>query len=341
MKIEKKLITVIPSYNPDKGLVKTIKELSDHECILKIVVVDDGSESKEVFEQIDLIPKIKILRHSINRGKGRALKTAFKYLDNLTEEFVLVTADADGQHLLKDIVAVYKAVEHEKSFVLGVREFAGEVPLRSLFGNSITKLVFLITTGKSLIDTQTGLRGFSKDLIKKLLIIEGNKYEYETNMLIKFLHSGINPVQIKIDTVYIQNNKSSHFRPIFDSMLIYLVFLRYSSISFISFVIDVTLFAILSSAGVNVYMSTYLSRFCSSSINFYANKNITFKSNEQLLKLIFKYILSAFTVATMSSWFVIKINYITDIDLVKSKIIADMFLFLLTFYISKKWIFKN
>ena len=91
------------------------------------------------------------------------------------------------------------------------------MPLRSNFGNHVTRFVFYVTTGCKLHDTQTGLRAFQDTLIPKLLMIPGERYEYEMNVLMYFAKSKEKIIEEWIETVYLEKNESSHFNPIKDS----------------------------------------------------------------------------------------------------------------------------
>ena len=115
--------------------------------------------------------------------------------------------------------------------VLGSRKFTGQVPLRSRFGNSVTRGVFAITTGSKVYDTQTGLRGFPHHMLDWLCEIPGDRFEYEMNMLLAARREGYAIREVFIETVYLEENKSSHFRPLVDSMRIYLPILAFSASS--------------------------------------------------------------------------------------------------------------
>lgn len=220
----KDVVVIIPSYNPDEKLVNLVEELIDY-GFEKIVVVNDGSSPESLihFEKVDEKKECKLLVHEKNMGKGRALKTAFSYCKGLKECLGVVTVDGDGQHLPKDIVACVETMRQDKrKVVLGVRDFSTrDVPLKSKFGNEITKMVFRILCGIRLSDTQTGLRGIPTQYLQEFISYQGERYEYETNMLLMMKKNGIEWVEVKISTVYLDNNATSHFNPIKDSWRIY------------------------------------------------------------------------------------------------------------------------
>ena len=147
-------IVIIPAYQPGKALLEIVNDLITISSTQKIIIINDGSSwnSKSIFNQIST-PNVTILEHSVNMGKGQALKTAFNYiLVSGINCRTVITADADGQHAPKDIYKVINAAKNNpSSLLLGVRKFEGYVPFRSRFGNSVTRLVFKFFTGKKCI----------------------------------------------------------------------------------------------------------------------------------------------------------------------------------------------
>lgn len=166
----------------------------------------------------------RVLTHPLNRGKGAAIKTGLDYLKDVN----VITADADGQHTPADIVRVAEALEsHRDGLVLGVRAFDGKVPLRSRFGNWWTRLWFFVLTGLWVKDTQTGLRGIPSALIPRIRALEGERYEYEMVMLADAKRHASRPLQIPIETIYLNDNSESHFSPLKDTVRIYRALFRY------------------------------------------------------------------------------------------------------------------
>lgn len=210
---------VIPAYEPDDSLVSLLERLRTG--FTRIVVVDDGSKrAAGTFAQVEKMPGITLLRHESNKGKGAALKTAFKKIfTDFPEIDGVVTADADGQHLPEDILKVAEATKaNQDRYTLGVRAFSGNVPLRSRFGNAWSRYFFFLLTGVMVYDTQTGLRGIPRALLPDATAIPGDRYEYEMRMLVAAARNRHKPVQVPIKTVYLNENKSSHFNPIRDSL---------------------------------------------------------------------------------------------------------------------------
>jgi glycosyltransferase involved in cell wall biosynthesis len=230
-----RLVLLVPVWQPEEGFPALVASVVA-EGFGAVVIVDDGSDARcsAVFEEVALLPRVAVLRHAMNWGKGRALKTGMEYvLTELREMDGVVTADADGQHRPADMVRVARGLREELEagggrLVLGARGCPAEMPWRSRFGNGLTRRVFALVTGVRLADTQTGLRGFPRALLPELLALEGERYEYEMTVLAHICRMGDMPLEVPIETVYLKGNRCSHFDPILDSVRVYSVLLRFS-----------------------------------------------------------------------------------------------------------------
>ena len=269
---------IIPAFNPDNGLVLLVRELIAA-GFDNIIVVDDGSDagSAAVFSSLQQASAVHLIVHPLNRGKGAALKTAFAAASKLDAVRHVITLDADGQHLPEDIVAMAEAAASRPGRVLlGVRAFDGAVPLRSRFGNQLTRWIFSKVTGMSVSDTQTGLRLFPVEELPTLCALTGDRYEYEMNVLNHLARLRVPIAEIPITTVYIENNRSSHFRPLLDSVRIYFVLFRDAIVSLSSFGLDIAAFALIFAATQNITLSVVLARGLSVVYNFLGQKFIVF-----------------------------------------------------------------
>ena len=229
---------VIPAYQPGPELGPLVKALLGN-VGTEVIIVDDGSspEHARAFGAISDLPGVHLLRHERNMGKGSALKTGFAYfLSSFPADSPgVVTADADGQHLPADIEAVSRCLsDNPAALCLGARRFKGTVPAKSLFGNSLTRLIFRIFSGRAVSDTQTGLRGVPRTFLPALMGTRAGGYAFELEMLLAASAAGMEIREVPIETVYIRGNRSSHFHPIRDSFLIYSVFLRFAASSLLS-----------------------------------------------------------------------------------------------------------
>ncbi|GAA1555508.1 hypothetical protein GCM10009827_090350 [Dactylosporangium maewongense] len=220
---------LLPVYEPGHGLVSTVIALSGARPGAHVVVVDDGSGPAAA----GLLHRARelgctVLRHGTNRGKGAALKTGFRHIAAAHPGQAVVCADPDGQHLLEDILRVAEHVEVGGQMVLGVRRFEGRVPLRSRFGNAVTRVLFRAATGRGVRDTQTGLRGYPADLLHWLCGIPGERFEYEMNVLLHAARAGRQINETVIATTYIGDNGTSHFGSLSDSARVYRPLLRHA-----------------------------------------------------------------------------------------------------------------
>jgi glycosyltransferase involved in cell wall biosynthesis len=241
------VVLVIPAYNPGPELEPLVREMIRIPGeFASVILVDDGSEPqrRELFDRLAALPGVTVLRHAVNLGKGTALKTALnEALCRFPESAGAVTADADGQHTPSDIRAVARMLDDGAAdLILGARRFSRDIPLRSMVGNRIILTLFRLLVGRRLSDTQTGLRGIASRVIAPLLHIGHSGYEFELDMLIMSKHHGWSIAEVPIETVYIDDNRSSHFRPIRDSIHISMQLFRFVGVSLATAAIDYAIF---------------------------------------------------------------------------------------------------
>lgn len=225
-----KLAIVLPSLDPDEKFISVVDALVDV-GFRHIVIVDDGSDAAHQtwFERASRHPECTVLHHGVNKGKGRALKTAFAHvLRELPEAEGVITIDGDGQHLTEDIIACGEKMLQEKDkVVLGCRDFDQPgVPPRSVAGNKTTSRMFRLFYGIRLSDTQTGLRAIPRRYLERFCEIEGERFEYETNMLLNMKRMGVDFLEQAITTVYDPEDYSSHYNAVKDSWRIFKIMLK-------------------------------------------------------------------------------------------------------------------
>lgn len=344
------IVIVIPSLEPDKKLLTLLETIRAKQPItIPIVIVDDGSRSS--FENTFQIAKDKfdcvIIKHEQNFGKGRALKTAMNYvLENFGSAKGIVTIDSDGQHQYKDMVICVDAFNvYSDALIMGVRSFDGKVPLRSKFGNLLTRKIMKATTGINLVDTQTGLRVIPRFFIENLVNIPGERFEYEMSMLLEAKKQNVMIVEVPIKTIYIEENQSSHFHAFFDSIAIYAVFMRYLFSSVVSFFIDISLFSLIiyfigESNFQTIILASYIARSISSLFNYLVNNYIVFKtsSSNSLIKYYSLVIVQTFVSSLLVS---MVHNMLMNFSPTILKVVIDLLLFLISFYVQKKWVFHK
>lgn len=333
-------IALIPAYEPDEKLIDLIKELSTTD--FKIIVVDDGSgkEYKSIFNKIS--KQTKVISYPTNKGKGYALKTGLNYIKDNYSSYVVVTMDCDGQHTVKDTIKLSEvSLKNPKSLILGKRIRTEKTPIRSKIGNGITRFIYKITTGLDVYDTQTGLRSFTDELMDLLIDVEGDRYEYEMNVLLKCSSQKIKIKEIEITTIYIDNNSGSHFNAIKDSVLIYKEIIKFSLSSFISFIIDYLLYTIIILLSNNLILSNIIARLISSTTNYIINKKIVFRSKNKVSKSIIEYFLLAILILTINTFILDVLVNKLSINALLAKPLVETFLFILSYLIQHKFIFKK
>lgn len=352
-------VILIPSLEPDDRLPAYIQKLKEG-GFAHIVVVDDGSgpSYQPVFEQAEKVKDTIVLHHEINRGKGVALKTGYRYIiENLPDISGVITADADGQHTVRDCLHLAEElITGKRALYLGSRDFNLEnIPPKSRKGNKITSAVFKLLYGQYLPDTQTGLRAFRKEELPFMTGVDGERYEYEMKVLIACSRSGIPMIPVTIETIYENDNAGTHFHPVRDSWRIYKVilgsFFRFMSVSLVCFLIDQILALVLRKwilppAGLtrgtmmNLQVSGWSARLFSSVINFMLNKNLVFQMKGKAGKPALRYALLCIAVITISNAGVWMLGQIGMADWI-AKILMDTMLYFLSYQAQERWVFKE
>ena len=348
----KNISVIIPAYKPDEKLIDTIQSIVEI-GFSDIIVVDDGggSDYDGIFDKVLSIPECTLLRHEVNKGKGVALKTAMQYfVENRNDQMGAITVDADGQHLAKDIKAVCECMAEKGTIVFGCRDFSGKnVPARSRFGNKMTIGIVRLFFGLKLSDTQTGLRAFPHEIIPDMLKVKGERYEYETQMLYYMSKHSIPFNEVKIETVYLEDNSSSHFRPIRDSIRIYSLIIKYLLSSLGSTALDAGVFLALKHFDFldlpflpETFGASFIARAVSSAVNYLINANAVF-GDDVNKKTLAKYCALVITQVCVSAAAVFIIETVLSIDnaVISTiiKLIVDAVLFFFSFRIQHKWVF--
>lgn len=356
---------VLPSLDPDVKFEKVVAGLVG-EGFRHVVIVNDGSaaERKHFFDEAAAQPGCTVLTHEVNKGKGRALKTAFAYVkDKLPELRGVITIDGDGQHLIKDIIACgQRMLENENAVVLGCRDFSRPgIPPRSVAGNRTTSRFFRLLFGIRLSDTQTGLRAIPAQFLETFCGIEGERFEYETNMLLYMKRLGIPFLEQPIETVYDPEDYSSHYNAVKDSWRITKVMVRflitgsgfrYLVSALLSFVLDNGLYHLLFSLLLGRTAANLVSplaqtgaRVLSSLFNFTMNDRYVFQNTGDHWKAFVKYyclcipqtLISLVCLTALVNWLEIGSPLLAT----GVKILVETALFIISYFIQKKWVFKR
>lgn len=342
---------LIPAYKPDKKFVEFVSLLKEKN--IPVVAVDDGSgaEYEEYFDKAEKIGCV-VIHHEVNKGKGQALRTGFENIIKLNSQGAgynyVITADCDGQH---DIVAIDSvATKAEESInspkgaalVIGgrFRDEGEKVPFKSKLGNGFTRLVFKVATGLSIHDTQTGLRAIPEKLYKEMLEVKGDRYEYEMNMLLQIKAWHVNYIEVPINTIYHDNNAGSHFHPLRDSFLVISQILKFALSSMICFGLDYLLFIVFTTVFGWEYAVAYAcARVLSGFSNYLLNAKVVFGSIS--CKSFLKYLCVWATILVLGALGGQLINGLLNMPKLVCKLVVDLPLFCLSYYLQKRFVFKR
>lgn len=348
-------VILIPALDPDKKLTVYVEELMK-QGFGHIIIVNDGSGKKSdpVFARLQELGCI-VLKHAVNYGKGRALKNGFNEFWNRFCEaediYGVITVDSDGQHLVRDVIRMDQklcgAGREAKLLLLGSRDFDQAcVPSKSRFGNKITCFIFRLLYGLKLRDTQTGLRGITAGCLKAFLALKGERFEYETSMLIAAVRNKLPVEEITIETVYTDNNSGTHFRPLQDSVIIYSIllgeFLKYTLSSLSASVIDICLFTLISfwiPDTKGIWIATVLARIVSSFYNYSMNRRVVFADGEAMGRSLWRYYALCAAQGICSAGLVSGAVKLLSVPKTVCKIVVDTALFFVSYQIQRRFVF--
>ena len=376
----KDIAIIIPSLDPDEKFVNTVDGMAAA-GFKHIILVDDGSheECKGFFKQaMEAHPDVcSLLVHEVNKGKGRALRDAFAYIaDNLPDVCGAITVDGDGQHTPEDTVRMAKEMEAKPgNVIIGCRDFSlSHVPTHNRLGNRISSFVYRIVYGIKLSDTQTGLRGIPAQYLRPFADeVDGDRYEYETNMLIYMQDHKIPYSEIPIQTLYIDDNSSSHFRVVRDSYRIYKPIILFVLGSCIATVVDLVVFSLLNSmtagslsgggtgplarfaafladkfglkdAFAQLLLPTVVARIISSLVDYNFSRTKVFGSNKPARETIWKYYVICI-IRMILSW--LGVSLLTNVFKAQGiivtllKVVWDLVLFFISYNWQRTWVFKK
>nr|WP_280928197.1 bifunctional glycosyltransferase family 2/GtrA family protein [Rothia sp. RSM292] len=346
---------MIPAYKPDQSLVRFVRALREQDPDTEILIIDDGSGSTyaPIFTELR-IDSVTVQAHPVNKGKGAALRTGIDWVKANRSGELIVTADADGQHLPRDIFRVgvrteTAAVAGQRSIILGVRtkpdpnagEEGTKVPLRSKIGNSATVGFFALATGARVADTQTGLRGFTPQILDWLLQIPGDKYEYEFSMFLRATRADVELVQVPIVKVYEPGNPTSHFRPLQDSALIYAPLLAFLVSSFLTgFLVDAIAFFVLMGIGAPLLAAVIGARIISALTNFTVNRMLMHDGGActSASSSLVRYTVLAVGILAVNAALMEALTGL-GASLLVTKILTELILIPISFAVQRRWVF--
>jgi LmbE family N-acetylglucosaminyl deacetylase len=221
-KVHAPVIALMPCYEVqdfcEQVILKTVRQV-DH-----LIIVDDGSTdgTTQITRRLamQLPGQISLIRFERNQGKGVGLMAGFIHALNHFDFVTLITIDADGQHPPGRIPALIEKIREGAEMVIGERQVA-EMPGRSRIGNTLATHAIRWLHPHAPSDTQSGMRAFSRAFVEEIARrITGSRYETEFQILLLALGKGKRIATVDIPTIYIDNNRSSKFRPVLDTLRI-------------------------------------------------------------------------------------------------------------------------
>lgn len=337
-------IALIPSYEPDDALLGVVNDCLNNG--FNVVVVNDGSNPSfdEVFSKLP--EDVHYLSYETNQGKGHALKYGFSYIkDNFNENSIVVTLDSDGQHRVNDAMKICDVCEENGGIVLGSRYFGKGTPRKSRFGNFMARMSFLISTRHKIYDTQTGLRAFDYSLLDRLIGIQGERYEYEMNVLLDAVRHNIPLKEETIETIYINNNAGTHYNSFKDTFRIFKEVIKFSLSSLIGFLVDYAAFSLLTLIPCSwdhwTLACNVIARVISASVNFTINYKLVFKSKDNLWKAILKYTLLAIFILACNTALLWLLVEKAGMNKYLAKVIVEITMFITSWLVQRLFVFKK
>ena len=216
------LITIVPAYNAEATAGKVVKDVKRHLSRTFVIGVDDGSTdgTRAVLRSTC----DEVIEFDKNQGKGAALRAAFKSALDKGAAAVL-TIDSDGQHDAAFAPAIVGALS-QADIVIGTRDLSGKsVPFHRRVANAISSAATRAVSGGAVRDSQSGYRAMKIEVLKKVDAV-GDRYEFETDFIIRAARLGFTTTNVPISTIY---GSPSYFREFRDAWLVIKVLWRHKA----------------------------------------------------------------------------------------------------------------
>lgn len=331
-------VALVPAYRPSEELIPLVAGLL--ESFPAVVVVNDGSgpDFAPVFLRLAAMAGVTVLDHAVNLGKGAALKTGFNHILVATRATGIVTVDADGQHRPEDAARIGAMQDaRPDALVLGCRDFSGKVPWRSRVGNVLTRNLLGLFEGLRVADTQTGLRGIPAGLAASVLTLPARGYEFELDMLILASKSGVPVIEEPISTIYVDDNASSHFRPIVDSLKIYFCLFRFMMAALVTTAVENLVFLSAFGQGMALEQAQTISRLVAMVLNFTLLGRFVFPIMAR--RVLWRYVASVTGFGLLSYMLIGTLTDRLGMGVVAAKLTAESVLFALNFLVQRDLVF--
>ncbi|HEY3055358.1 MAG TPA: glycosyltransferase family 2 protein [Thermoanaerobaculia bacterium] len=211
-----RVAAIIPALNAARLLEPVVR--GAHEQIDTVVVIDDGS--KDGTGDVAARAGATVLTHDVNRGKGAALKTGFKWACEHGFDGV-ITLDADGQHLPREIPKFLKC--HEETggdLIIGGRaHLFGQMLPRRRMANRFSAWTIAFASGTDVTDSQSGYRFYSTRLLRAIRL-RSDGFAMESEVIVRAGRGGFKVLTTPIDLGFVDGQSTSHYRPLKDTLTI-------------------------------------------------------------------------------------------------------------------------
>lgn len=192
------VVAIIPAYNEEKALADVIGKTLGH--VDEVIVVDDGSSDKT--SEVAIEAGARVIKHSVNLGKGEALKSGFKAVG---DDSIIITIDGDGQHNPSEIPDLVRPIiEDGADLVNGSRYMNGpeeNTPAYRRVGQKVLDIATNISAGTKVTDSQSGFRAFSPQS-KNVFRFKDTGFGIESEMLVDAAEAGLKIVEVPITVRY-------------------------------------------------------------------------------------------------------------------------------------------
>lgn len=192
------VVAIIPAYNEEKALADVIGKTFEH--VDEVIVVDDGSSDKT--SEVAIEAGARVIKHSVNLGKGEALKSGFKAVG---DDSIIITIDGDGQHNPSEIPDLVRPIiEDGADLVNGSRYMNGpeeNTPAYRRVGQKVLDIATNISAGTKVTDSQSGFRAFSPKS-KNVFRFKDTGFGIESEMLVDAAEAGLKIVEVPITVRY-------------------------------------------------------------------------------------------------------------------------------------------
>lgn len=349
------ITVIIPSYCPDDRLLAIVQGLIAAGAD-DIAVINDGSgkEYEPVFDEVRRMPCCTVIEHASNRGKGAAIKSGMVFC--LTERPAsrgIVTVDGDGHHRVRDAVSCAHRMISSGRVIIGQRGRNDKtISPRGRYGNRITSFAISVVCGFNIPDPLSGLRGIPAKFLPVFLKTKGDRYDFETNMLLDLKRKSIPFRLFSITGEFFPDGKKSHFRLFRDSAGIFAEILRYFGQQFrymlssalcysFEYIVYRILLGYLPVLGIT--LTNYICRAMAGSLNFFINKKVVFRTKKKNITTAVRYLAVSVFVMLLSTELIVIINklFLTEKNTVAKfvKLPVDFAMFFVSYFLQKKWVF--